>query len=95
MSRSRKKIAGGTWVICKSQKIGKKICHRKFRRRNVADCPDEYFFNPNYDRNSDYYTLENEHGETQADIDNLYRSIKDSPTNFFGKDFFVERHEKK
>lgn len=34
MSRSRKKIAGGTWACCKSQKIGKKICHRKFRRRN-------------------------------------------------------------
>ena len=34
MSRSKKKIAGGTWACCKSQKIGKKICHRKFRRRN-------------------------------------------------------------
>ena len=67
----------------------------KNRRRNVADCPDEYFFNPNYDRSSDYYTLENEHGETQADIDNLYQSIKNSPTGFFGKDFFVERHEEK
>ncbi len=68
----------------------------KTRRRNVADCPDEYFFNPNYDRNSDYYTLENEHGETQADIDNFFReTIKNNPNGFGGKGFFVERHEEK
>ncbi len=58
----------------------------KTRRRNVADCPDEYFFNPNYDRNSDYYTLENEHGETQADIDNFFLSeLKKNPNGFGGK----------
>ena len=34
MSRSRKKIAGSTWCCCKSQKKGKQLCHRKFRRRN-------------------------------------------------------------
>ncbi len=50
----------------------------KNRRRNVADCPDEYFFNPNYDRSSDYYTLENEHGETQADMDVVRKIIDDN-----------------
>ena len=50
----------------------------KNRRRNVADCPDEYFFNPNYDRNSDYYPLENEHGETQADMDVVRKIIDDN-----------------
>lgn len=32
MSRSRKKYAGGTNCVCKSQKKGKQMCHRKFRR---------------------------------------------------------------
>ncbi len=32
MSRSFKKVAGGTYVGCKSQKKGKQACHRKFRR---------------------------------------------------------------
>lgn len=31
MSRSRKKICGGTNAICKSQKKGKRFCHKKFR----------------------------------------------------------------
>lgn len=32
MSRSRKKVCGGTNAVCKSQKKGKVACHRKFRR---------------------------------------------------------------
>ena len=31
MSRSRKKVCGGTYAICKSQKKGKRFCHKKFR----------------------------------------------------------------
>ena len=57
----------------------------KTRRRNVADCPDEYFFNPNYDRNSDYYTLENEHGETQADMDVVRKIIDDNKEQGSGR----------
>ena len=57
----------------------------KNRRRNVADCPDEYFFNPNYDRNSDYYTLENEHGETQADMDVVRKIIDDNKEQGSGR----------
>lgn len=33
MSRSRKRMPGGTWCCCKSQKKGKQACSRKFRRR--------------------------------------------------------------
>lgn len=33
MSRSRKKIAAGTICICKSQKPGKQMCNRRFRRK--------------------------------------------------------------
>ncbi len=57
----------------------------KNRRRNVADCPDEYFFNPNYDRSSDYYTLENEHGETQADMDVVRKIIDDNKEQGSGR----------
>ena len=57
----------------------------KTRRRNVADCPAEYFFNPNYDRNSDYYTLENEHGETQADMDVVRKIIDDNKEQGSGR----------
>ena len=57
----------------------------KNRRRNVADCPDEYFFNPNYDRNSDYYILENEHGETQADMDVVRKIIDDNKEQGSGR----------
>lgn len=32
MSRSRKKVCGGTICCCKSQKRGKQIASRKFRR---------------------------------------------------------------
>ena len=32
MSRSRKRTPAGTWCCCKSQKRGKQICHRRFRR---------------------------------------------------------------
>lgn len=31
MSRSRKKVAGGTFAVCKSQKRGKQFSNRKFR----------------------------------------------------------------
>jgi len=57
----------------------------KNRRRNVADCPAEYFFNPNYDHNSDYYTLENEHGETQADMDVVRKIIDDNKEQGSGR----------
>ncbi|MBR4047768.1 MAG: hypothetical protein IKK07_04860 [Bacteroides sp.] len=33
MSRSRKRTPVCCWVCCKSQKCGKQICNRKFRRR--------------------------------------------------------------
>lgn len=33
MSKSRKKICGGTNVCCKSQKRGKQFASRKFRRK--------------------------------------------------------------
>ncbi len=33
MSRSSKKVAAGTCLSCKSQKWGKMLSHRKFRRR--------------------------------------------------------------
>lgn len=45
---------------------------------------------------TDYFTKKNEHGETQADIDNFFReTIKNNPNGFGGKGFFVERHEEK
>ncbi|MBR5168794.1 MAG: hypothetical protein IKW86_12110 [Salinivirgaceae bacterium] len=42
---------------------------------------------------TDYFTKENEHGETQADIDALYLSILKNPKGLFGKRFHVERYE--
>ena len=33
MGKSRKKTPVSTWCYCKSQKRGKQICHRKYRRR--------------------------------------------------------------
>lgn len=33
MSKSRKRTPICCWVCCKSQKRGKKVCNRKFRRR--------------------------------------------------------------
>lgn len=33
MSRSRKRTPVGCWVCCKSQKRGKQVCNRKFRRQ--------------------------------------------------------------
>jgi hypothetical protein len=33
MGKSRKKTPVSTWCCCKSQKQGKLICHRKFRRK--------------------------------------------------------------
>ena len=33
MSRSRKRTPISCWVCCKSQKRGKQVCNRKFRRR--------------------------------------------------------------
>ena len=33
MSRSKKRTPIGCWVCCKSQKQGKRICNRKFRRQ--------------------------------------------------------------
>ena len=33
MSKSRKRTPVCCWVCCKSQKRGKQICNRKFRRR--------------------------------------------------------------
>ena len=33
MGKSRKRTPAGTWCCCKSQKKGKQICHRKFRRK--------------------------------------------------------------
>ena len=42
---------------------------------------------------TDYFTKENEHGETQADIDKLYLSILKDPKGLFGKRFHVERYE--
>lgn len=41
---------------------------------------------------TDYFTKENEHGETQADIDKLYLSILKDPKGFLGKKFHVERY---
>ena len=39
MSRSRKKVPAGTFCCCKSQKRGKQVCNRKFRRReHMALC---------------------------------------------------------
>lgn len=32
MGKSRKKTPACTWCCCKSQKRGKQICHRKYRR---------------------------------------------------------------
>ena len=32
MGKSRKRTPVSTWCCCKSQKRGKQICHRKFRR---------------------------------------------------------------
>lgn len=32
MSKSRKKTPAGTWCCCKSQKKGKQVSHRRFRR---------------------------------------------------------------
>lgn len=31
MGKSRRKVAGGTWCCCKSQKKGKQISSRRFR----------------------------------------------------------------
>ncbi|MBO7054038.1 MAG: hypothetical protein J6T98_08955 [Salinivirgaceae bacterium] len=42
---------------------------------------------------TDYFTKENEHGETQSDIDTLYLSILKNPKGLFGKKFHVERYE--
>ena len=42
---------------------------------------------------TDYFTTENEHGETQADIDALYLSILKNPKGLFGKGFHVERYK--
>lgn len=33
MSRSRKRTPVSCWVCCKSQKRGKRVCNRKFRRK--------------------------------------------------------------
>ena len=33
MGKSRKRTPVSTWCCCKSQKQGKLICHRKFRRK--------------------------------------------------------------
>ena len=33
MGKSRKRTPVSTWCCCKSQKEGKKMCHRMFRRR--------------------------------------------------------------
>ena len=33
MSKSKKKTPVGTICCCKSQKLGKQLCHRKFRRQ--------------------------------------------------------------
>lgn len=33
MSKSTKRTPVSTWCCCKSQKRGKQICHRKFRRK--------------------------------------------------------------
>lgn len=33
MSRSKKRTPAGTWCHCKSQKKGKKVSHRRFRRK--------------------------------------------------------------
>lgn len=33
MSRSRKKVVSSTWVGCKSQKRGKQMSNRRFRRK--------------------------------------------------------------
>ena len=42
---------------------------------------------------TDYFTKENEHGETQADIDRLNLSVLKDPNGFYGKKFYVERYE--
>ena len=36
MSRSRKRMPGSTWCCCKSQKKGKQVSSRKFRRKAHA-----------------------------------------------------------
>lgn len=33
MTRSRKRFPGGTWCCCKSQKRGKQVSNRRFRRK--------------------------------------------------------------
>ena len=33
MGKSKKRTPVSTWCYCKSQKRGKQICHRKFRRK--------------------------------------------------------------
>ena len=37
MTRSRKKNPGTTWACCKSQKKGKQMASRKFRRRSRTE----------------------------------------------------------
>ena len=36
MGKSKKRTPASTWCRCKSQKRGKQISHRKFRRREQA-----------------------------------------------------------
>jgi hypothetical protein len=43
MSKSRKRFPAGTWCCCKSQKRGKQISHRKFRRREHVLMHNQHF----------------------------------------------------
>ena len=43
MSRSRKKVAAGTCVCCKSQKRGKQNAPRRFRRLSAAYMASGYY----------------------------------------------------
>jgi hypothetical protein len=43
MSKSRKRFPAGTCCCCKSQKRGKQISHRKFRRREHVLMHNQHF----------------------------------------------------
>lgn len=60
---------------------------KQFKTRNITDDSLNYLNDDNKTQGGDVVR------ETQSDIDNLYNSIKNSPTGFFGKKFYVERYE--
>lgn len=45
MSKSRKKFPAGTWCCCKSQKRGKVVASKRFRRRTKVLIQQERYAN--------------------------------------------------